>query len=42
LGKVEHGRKPDPQPYLNKEEEENLAKFVEVVADIGFGRTIMR
>ena len=39
LGHVEHGKKPGQQPYLNKEEEEDLAKFVEVVADIGFGKT---
>ena len=39
LGNVEHGKKPGQQPYLNKEEEEDLVKFVEVVADIGFGKT---
>ena len=37
LGHVEHRKKPGQQPYLNKEEEEDLAKFVKVVADIGFG-----
>jgi len=42
LGKVEHVKKPGPQPYLNREEEEDLAKFVEVVANIGFGRTRKR
>ena len=26
------------QPYLNVEEEKDLASFVEVVADIGFGK----
>ena len=31
--------KPGQQPYLNIEEEKDLAKFVEVVADIGFGKT---
>ena len=31
--------RPGQQPYLNKEEEKDLAKFVEVVADIGFGKT---
>ena len=30
--------KPGPQPYLNRVEEEDLAKFVEVVANIGFGK----
>ena len=39
LGNVEHGKKPGQQPYLNVEEEKDLAKFVEVVADIGFGKT---
>ena len=42
-GYVQHGRKPGPHPYLNKEEEEeeeNLVNFVEVVADVGFGKTI--
>ena len=35
---VQHGKKPGPLPYLNKEEED-LVKFVEVVADVGFGKT---
>ena len=39
LGNVEHGKKPGPEPYLNVEEEKDLASFVEVVADIGFGKT---
>ena len=39
LGRVVHGKKPGQKPYLNKEEEKDLAKFVEVVADIGFGKT---
>ena len=39
LGHVKHGKKPGQQPYLNKEEEEDLVKFVEVVADVGFGKT---
>ena len=39
LGNVEHGKKPGQQPYLNVKEEKDLAKFVEVVADIGFGKT---
>ena len=39
LGHVEHGKKPGQQPYLNKEEEKDLVKIVEVVADIGFGKT---
>ena len=39
LGNVEHRKKLGQQPYLNVEEEKDLAKFVEVVADIGFGKT---
>jgi len=39
LGKVIHGTRPGPQPYLNKEEEGDLAEFIEVVADVGFGKT---
>ena len=38
LGKIELGRKPGQQPYLNIEEQKSLAKFIEVVADIGFGK----
>ena len=38
-GRIIHGKKPGPEPYLNKEEEKDLANFVEVVADIGFGKT---
>ena len=39
LENVKHGKKPGPEPYLNVEEEKDLASFVEVVADIGFGKT---
>ena len=39
LGNFERGKKPGPEPYLNVEEQEDLAKFVEVVADIRFGKT---
>ena len=38
LGNVEHGKKQGPEPYLNVEEAKDLATFVEVVADIGFGK----
>ena len=38
-GRVMQGKKPGPEPYLNKQEEEDLANFVEVLADIGFGKT---
>ena len=37
-GRVTHGDKPGPDPYLNKEEEE-LVEFLEVVSSIGYGRT---
>ena len=39
LGNLEYGKKPGPEPYLNVEEEKDLASFVEVVVDIGFGKT---
>ena len=39
LGHVKHGKKPGQQLYLNTEEEEDLVKFVVVVADVGFGKT---
>ena len=39
LGKIEHGQKPGQQPYINIEEKKDLAIFVEVVAEIGFGKT---
>ena len=39
LGKIEHGKKSGQQSYLNVEEKKDLAKFVEVIADIGFGKT---
>ena len=39
-GRVMHRKKPGPEPYLNKQEEEDLVNFVEVVVDnIGFGKT---
>ena len=39
LGNVEHGKKPGQQPYLNVEEEKDLVKVVEIVADTGFCKT---
>ena len=39
LGNVEHGKKPGPEPYLNVEEEKDLASFVELVEDTGFRKT---
>ena len=38
-GKVQHGIRPGPKPYLNKLEEGNLVKFLEVVSAVGYGKT---
>jgi len=38
-GKVIHGSKPGSSPYLNKEEESELAQFVVEVSEIGYGKT---
>jgi len=38
-GRVIHGTKPGPSPYLNKEEESELAQFVVEVSEIGYGKT---
>ena len=35
-GRVIHATKPGPPPYLNKDEEANLAEFLEVVSDVGY------
>jgi len=37
-GKVIHGSKSGPSPYLNKEEESDLANFVAEVSEIGCGK----
>ena len=34
-----HGTKPGLPPHLNKNEEANLAEFLEVVSDVGYGKT---
>jgi len=34
-----HGTKPGPAPYLNKNKEVNLSEFLEVVSDVGYGKT---
>ena len=39
LGKVVHGSKPGPVPYLNIEEEKQLSEFLQVVSQIGYGKT---
>ena len=33
-GKVQHGIRPGPKPYLNKLEEGNLVEFLEVVSGV--------
>ena len=38
-GRVEHGRKSGPVPYLNKDEEEQLVDFLIQLAKIGHGKT---
>ena len=37
-GRVVHGVKPGPKPYLNKAEESELAEFLEVTSSVGYGR----
>jgi len=38
-GRVIHSTKPGPAPYLNKNEEANLAEFLEVVSDVRYDKT---
>ena len=38
-GRVIHGSKPGPSPYLNKEKESELAKFVAEVSEICYRRS---
>ena len=38
-GRVIHGIKPGPKPYLNKAEESELAEFLEVTSSVGYGKT---
>ena len=38
-GRVKHGTKPGPVPYLNQEEEKDLVDFLEVVSSVGYGKT---
>ena len=37
-GRVLHGTKPGPVPYLNQEEKD-LVDFLEVVSSVGYGKT---
>ena len=39
LGKVIHGTKPGPQSYLTTCEEAELGEFIQVVGEIGYGKT---
>ena len=38
-GRVRHGSKPGPAPYLTEEEERELAEFLIQVARLGYGKT---
>lgn len=38
-GKVVHGSKSGPPPYLTKEEETELAEFLRTSAEIGYPKT---
>ena len=37
-GKVKHGTKPGPVPYLSQEEKD-LVDFLDVVSNVGYGKT---
>jgi len=38
-GRVIHGTKSGPKPFLNKAEESELAEFLEITAKVGYGKT---
>ena len=38
-GRVTHGRKPGPKPYLNKQEEKDLTDHLVLAAKVGYGKT---
>ena len=38
-GRVIHGRKPGPKPYLNVDEEQELADHLITASNIGYGKT---
>ena len=38
LGKVVHGTKPGAKPYLNTEEEKELAEYIVESASVGYGK----
>ena len=38
-GRVVHGDKPGPRPYLSQSEEGNLSEFIQAVSQVGFPKT---
>ena len=38
-GRVEHGAKSGPEPYLTKEEEQELVDFLKQASRVGYGKT---
>ena len=38
-GRVKHGTKPGPAPYLSKKEEDELVKFLMKCSEVGCGKT---
>ena len=38
-GRVVHGTKPGPKPYLSACEEKELSSFLKTCSDIGYGKT---
>ena len=38
-GKVQHGIRPGPKPYLSEAEEGELVEFLEVVVEVGYRKT---
>ena len=38
-GRVTHGTKPGPKPYLTQEEEKELGSFLKSCAEVGYGKT---
>ena len=37
-GRVTHGTKPGPSPYLNSQEEKELSEYLIRVSEVGFGK----
>ena len=38
-GRVVHGTKPGPKPYLSNDEEKELSSFLQSCANVGYGKT---